>query len=67
MIRSNTHNAEILDGVHVRFVFLHFLPVTDHLLHLLRVDVFRPSALRVVDAASICLKSFSVHLVEGCK
>lgn len=50
------------DGVDVVFVFLHFLPEADGLFHLLRVDVFRPAALYVVDAAGFHLHPLGVDL-----
>ena len=57
-----TYGAEYCDKVHVRNVLLDFLPVANDMLELEMADVFRPAALRVVDASRLKFHRRRVHL-----
>ena len=60
--KMSTHTAELLDSLYVNFVLLHLLPEPHGLLHLSRVDVFRPTTFHVINSPALCLEPFSVHL-----
>ena len=57
-----TYRWQVEDGIDIALVFLYFLPVSENLLHFLRVHILRPAAFCMVNASVICLKSLSVHL-----
>ena len=62
---SNTHTAELHDGVHVGLVLLDLLAIAQRLLGLVWVDVLGPAALHMIDAAILGLVAYRVHLVLG--
>ena len=58
----STYTAQLENGVAVVFIFLHFLPEANGLLHLVRIDVFGPAPLNMVYPAGHRLIAVRVHL-----
>ena len=59
---STAYRCQLLDCVHVAFIFLHFLSISHNLFYFLWVYVFWPASFCVVNASSVSLKPLSVDL-----